>query len=168
MFMLWDVEAEVELLNAASGGWRRPFALWLDSRSSFTVVLVKEYQVQVLVRTEPAASHTAEDVLHDDNMTDTQAYNEYDGGLLQQKGVDYGTGIAASSTIDGRTLVLMPPHHGKIVHACVCLQLSMHLVAVVTTSEDGCVRVVSYRYSAHNIAQNSNTPCVLGAYRNSA
>jgi hypothetical protein len=58
-FMLWDVEAEVELMSAISGGWRRPFAVWLEGSDHFTVVLLKAHTLKILSRSRLAAASEA-------------------------------------------------------------------------------------------------------------
>lgn len=153
-FMLWDVEAEVELLSTSSGGWRRPFAVWIESGSCFTVVLLKERQLKIITRRGPCAAveqpHMSVPVCEHpacmphsrdglDTRFDTSAHvkgGAVDGRMPQQ---------ATGEKMHARALVLMPPHHSSIVHACLCLQLSTAQLAVVTASEDGSVRVVTFR-----------------------
>jgi hypothetical protein len=153
-FMLWDVEAEVELMSAVSGGWRRPFAVWLEGSDHFTVVLLKGHTLKILSRSRLAAAAEAPlkslhayarpnravcsaDASHGDSESATLMHVEKLGEEEQMH--------AAQESMHARALVLMPPHHGKIVHACVCLQLSQQHVAVVTASEDGSVRVLTFR-----------------------
>lgn len=145
----------MEVLRTAAAGWRRPFTVWLDSSSCFTVVLLKERQLKILSR--PASSPSVEPpakTMHacmhakcaphsgDDRDSDNNASVPVEGNAVE--------GLqppAVEETMHARALVLMPPHHGKMVHACACLQLSADQVAVVTASEDGSVRVISFRFA---------------------
>ena len=162
-FLLWDMEAEVEELSTSAGGWRRPFAVWLDNSSSFTIVLLKERQLKVLARlgsTSSSAAAVKQAAIP--RSTHMHRNREPHSGHERQNPANdssepleidaiEGRAQAVEDTMHARALVLVPPHHGKIVHACVCLQVSAQEVAVVTAAEDGTVRVVCFRFASSNL-----------------
>jgi hypothetical protein len=115
----------------------------LHSSASFTVALLKGQHIKIVART--ISEHQSQACGVDHEHTSSAA------APCVQPGVQvYASGsepeLAANSReISKRALVLEPPHHGKIVHACKCLCLASALIVVVTVAEDGCVRALQFR-----------------------
>lgn len=117
-FRLWDSERDVEHLAVPSGGWRRPFALRTTSSRTFTIALLKEQAIRLIIR---------------------QGTPE---GPVDTLG---GAADGASAGPPPEAACLLRAHHGRIVLACACIRLGSDFVAAVSVSEDGTVRALVFR-----------------------